>query len=67
MSRGLFELAWNPHLISTGRKGPMYLQGVWNVSESCLEGVWKVSVKCLEGVLRVSRKCLESVRKVSGW
>ena len=48
MSGGLMEGAWKvtekkPHLICTGRTGPMCLEGVWKLSEKCLEGVWMVS------------------------
>ena len=46
MSGGLMKSAWKvcgvwikkPHLISTGRKGPMCLEDVLKLSESCLEG-----------------------------
>ena len=38
---GCLEGVWNknPHLKSTGRKGPMHLEIARGVSESCLRGV----------------------------
>ena len=52
---GCFEGVWskNPHIISTGRKGPMCLEIVCWVSERFPRGVWKGLGNCLEGAWKV--------------